>query len=410
VGSINESAEIRGVSHFVEHMCFKGSRHFSNWTDVNMPFSQSGAYFNASTTKQYTCYTIDCLNGYVHDFLTILGDMMLHSKFDKREYKKELNVVKEETKMRKPDSFVEYLALNGTVYEHWVDHEEYHKPGCLPYDAVVDYYHQYYVPQNIVISIVSSLTFNTIVRFLQKTSFSERQLRKIHTPPVLNVNIGSSLSCNPDFIFIPNGGSTTRIEIGVRVCDQNNTEDANRLNVLRHILSATMSSRLFVELREKRGLTYRSGSYMNLYEMAGVFIIYAITDTERLIHDNGNTTNKNAGKNRGVLPVLFSILDDLIKQGVTEQELKMAKQNIRDTLKMEQIASGDKASYNGIRVMLHNDTNILPNSDIYEKHYKHITKTDINAVIRTYFAPKLYYLSLNGGKLPKPDKIIEFLV
>jgi len=405
VGSINEPAEIRGASHFIEHMCFKGSRSFSNWAEVNMPFSQSGAYFNASTTKQYTCYTIDCLEDYVHRFLTILGDMMLHSKFDKREYKKELNVVKEEAKMRKKDSFIEYLAFNGTAYEHWVDHEKYHQPGCLPYDAVVDYYHQYYVPQNIVLSIVSSIPFDTLIRYVSTTPFNERPLRKINTPPILNVNIGNAPGCKPNFTLKPNGGDTTRIEIGVRVCDQNNTEEANILNVLRHIISSTMSSRLFVELREKRGLTYRSGSYMNLYESIGVFTIYAISDTERLIDD---PANKQRRKN-GVLPALFGILDNLIEHGVKEKELKMAKQNIRDTLQMEHIASGDKASYNGMRLMLHNDMDILPNSEIYEKHYKKITKSDVNAVIQKYFAPKIYYLSLDGGKLPKMDVIADFL-
>ena len=177
------------------------------------------------------------------------------------------------------------------------------------------------------------------------------------------------------------------------------------LNILRHIVSSTMSSRLFVELREKRGLTYRSGSYMNLYESVGIFVLYAVSSTDRLISD---PTSKKKQKN-GVLPVLFGILDDLIQNGIKESELKMAKQNIKDTLQMEYIASGDKASYNGIRLMLHNDIDILPNSEIYEKHYKGITKSDVNELIRKYFAPKIYNISLNGGKLPKPDVITGFI-
>lgn len=405
VGSINEPDNIRGASHFIEHMCFKGSRLFPDWMKVNDPFSQSGAYFNATTTKQYTCYTINCLEHYVHHFLTILGDIMLHSNFDKYEYKKELNVMKEELKVNNKDSFIEYLAFNGTVYEHSVDHQKYHKPGSLPYNAVVDYYHQYYVPQNIVISVISSIPFSTLIRYISTTPFSKHPLRKLNTPPILNINVGNSPTSKPNFLLQPNRGDTTQIEIGVGVCDQNNTQEANILNVLRYIVSATMSSRLFVELREKRGLTYRSGSYMNLYESVGVFVIYAISDTTRLIHD---PTNKQKQKN-GVLPVLFSILDDLIDHGIKEKEFKMAKQNIKDTLQMEYTDLVDKVSYNGIRVMLHNDNDVLPNSEIYEKHYKKITISDVNAVIQKYFAPRIYYLSLIGGKLPKLDDIAEFI-
>jgi predicted Zn-dependent peptidase len=331
---------------------------------------------------------------------------MLYSKFDKDEYKKELNVVKEEMKMRKPESFIEYLAFSGTVYEHWVDHDEYHKPRSLPYNAVVDYYHQYYVPQNMVISIVSSIPFNTLIRYISTTSFSKYLPCKTKTSPILNLNIGSSSSnCESNFILRPSDGDTVRIEIGVRVCDQNNNTDANILNVLRQIISSTMSSRLFLELREKRGLTYRSGAYMNLYESVGVFVLYAISSVDRLIDD---PINRQKRKN-GVLPVLFTVLDDLIQHGIKDTELKMAKQNIKDTLQMEYIASGDKAAYNGVRVMLHNDIDILPNSDIYDTYYKGITRTDVNEVIRKYFSPRIYNISLIGGKLPNPNVITEFI-
>ena len=401
VGSINEPNEIRGASHFIEHMCFKGSKSFPNWSEVNTPFSQSGAHFNATTSKQYTCYTIDCLDSYVHHFLTILGDMLLHSKFDKNEYKKELNVVREEVKMQTPNSFTEYLAFKGTLYENWVDHEDYHKPGCLPYNAVVDYYHQYYVPNNMVLSIVSSISFETLIRYISTTPFNIQLSRKIQNPPVLNLNLGNLEEHHePVCIAYPSAGDTARIEIGVRVCDQANEHDANALNVVRNIISSTMSSRMFVELREKRGLTYRSGSYMNLYESTGIFVLYAVSDVNRLIHDMSGKQ-----KNNGAIPVMFDILEDLIQNGVKDSELKMAKQNIKDTLKMESIASGDKASYNGIRLMLHNETDILSNSEIYERHYKKITKKDIKDVIQKYFAPKIYYFSITGGKLPKLDKL-----
>jgi predicted Zn-dependent peptidase len=398
VGSVNECDDIRGASHFIEHMCFKGSTQFPSWSAVNEPFSRSGAFFNATTTKQYTCFIVDCLDYYVHPFLKILGDIMLKSKFERKEYKLELNVVREETKLDSIESYIENMAFNGSAYENWVDHPSYHKSGCLPYNKVLDYYHKYYVPQNMVLSIVSSIPFDTIIHYISGTSFTKHPAYII---PITNPNLGVLISnCKSNYVLVPSNSETSRIEIGVRICNQFENDEFHALNVLRHIISGTMSSRIFVELREIRGLSYRSGSYMTLYETVGIFVLFAISDCTRLMKDKSRM---------GTIPVMFSILDDLVKNGVKDGELKMAKQTIRESLKMESVAGADKSSYNGIRVMLHNETekDIMSNGEIYEKCYKKITKSNINQVIQKYFAGNNYYLSIIGGKLPNVSELMS---
>ena len=255
--------------------------------------------------------------------------------------------------------------------------------------------------------------------------------------PIRNQNIGafdSNSNCESNYILMPSNSKTTRIEIGVRVCDQT-SDDVYVLNVLNNIISQSMSSRLFVELREKRGLTYRSGSYMTLYENGGVFVLYAKSDAARLLHDRRKIQSKLIHVNRrktktkqsklthitrktkrlhnhskpGVIPVIFNILDDLIKNGIKDSELKMAKQHIRESLKMNSIAGGYKSHYNGILIMLHNETAITPNDEVFSKYYKSITKSDVNTIILKYFASRNYYFSVLGGKLPKSSDIIEFL-
>ena len=410
VGSIHEPEDLRGAAHFIEHMCFKGSRAFPSWSDVNEPFSKSGASFNATTTKQYTCFTVDCLDSYTPQFIRILGDMMLRSKFDKKEYALERNVVREETKMNKTKFSIEELAFSGTTYANQVDDISYHTSGCLPYDAVMDFYHQHYIPQNIVVSVVSSISFDTIVRYVSATPFAEKIQRLEKVAPLLNYNLGAlDEHCESNYMFKSEPGDTASVEIGVRVCDQFKHDDYHTLNILRKIISNTMSSRLFVELREKRGLTYRSGAYMTLYETAGVFVIYAVSDIERLIHDRKYSESNGKTPPPGVIPVMFDILDDLIDNGVTEKEMKMAKQHIKDSLKMDSIAGGNKSAYNGIRLMLHNETDIIPNAEMFDKCYKRITKTDVNAIIQKYFASRKYYFAVIGGKLPKPDVLTKFI-
>ena len=76
---------------------------------------------------------------------------------------------------------------------------------------------------------------------------------------------------------------------------------------------------------------------------------------------------------------------------------------------MGEIDGDDKSVYNGVRVMLHNDSEIIPNSEIYEKCYKKITKTNVNDVIMKYFASKRYYFSVIGGNLPKITALTDFL-
>jgi predicted Zn-dependent peptidase len=329
--------------------------------------------------------------------------MMLCSKFERADYNLELNVVREELKMKSPESFIEKVAFSGSAYERNVDHISYHKPKCLAYDAVVDYYHKYYTPQNIVLSIVSSIPFETIRRYVSTTHFAKDLPRPKRILPILNPSLGTlDSNCESNFYLKSGKGETARVEIGVRVCDQFKDREFHILNVLRNVVSNSMSSRLFVELREKRGLTYRSGSYMTLYETAGIFVLYAISDVSRLIKDGKSS-------HPGVIPVMFDILDELIKHGIKESELKMAKQSIKDTLKMESVAGGDKCAYNGVRVILNNDTEVLSNSEMYGKYYNAITKSDVNEIIAKYFASRRFFYSVVGGKLPSTTTLTKYL-
>lgn len=404
VGSIHEPADLRGAAHFIEHMCFKGSRKFPSYSAINIPFSKNGAEFNAQTTKQYTHYKVACVDDHVAEFLGVLGDALLHSKFDRDEYNLELNVVREEVIMKSPNSYIETLVFDGTPYGEWIDHKMYHKKGCLPYEKVVEFYKQYYVPQNMVLSVVSSIPLDTICRILAKTEFTQKLPCPKITPPIAN----RIPPCLPKpkldaehFAFHSAKGDVSHVEIGFEICDQFSAHEYYALNLLRHILGGSMSSRLFVELREKRGLTYRSGAEMQLYEIGGVFIIRATTDTHRLIRD---------GKSDGVLPVLFDIIRDLCKNGVSESEMKWAKERMRETFKMEEIIGYEKCAYNGVRVILHNES-VIPTSDsMYAMFYHSINKKQVNTILQKYFRMDRVYLSICGGRLPAKSAMLKYLV
>jgi predicted Zn-dependent peptidase len=193
---------------------------------------------------------------------------------------------------------------------------------------------------------------------------------------------------------------TSYVEMGVRVCNQFNDAEYHALCVLKQILGGSMSARLFEEFREKRGLTYNSAVRVDLYEPAGVFVICAKTDTVRLLND---------GKSPGVLPTIITILETLIKNGVKEREVNWAKTRIYEMILMNSDDLIQKCEYNGTRLLLHNELRILSHKDTYNLYYKHITKAVIDSIIQKYFAPRIYYLSIVGGKLPKKTDIAKIM-
>jgi predicted Zn-dependent peptidase len=96
VGSILETEKVRGISHFVEHMCFKGTKKMVHLNEVFENYDEIGAYINAYTEKEFTCYTLKCSDTYVENSTHILADMMLNSTIPKKEFLKEQKVVVEE--------------------------------------------------------------------------------------------------------------------------------------------------------------------------------------------------------------------------------------------------------------------------------------------------------------------------
>jgi predicted Zn-dependent peptidase len=106
VGSVNEYDGIRGASHFIEHMCFKGTKQFPKSKDILLTFDKFGADFNAYTEKRMTCYHIKCNKEHIDDCIQLLSDMLMNSIFNKTEYKKEYEVVIEENIRNENDADV----------------------------------------------------------------------------------------------------------------------------------------------------------------------------------------------------------------------------------------------------------------------------------------------------------------
>jgi predicted Zn-dependent peptidase len=436
VGSVYEIPKLRGVSHFIEHMCFKGTRRLPTTEDIFGVYDDIGAYFNAYTEKQYTCYVSAFNSTHAKKCISTMSDMLLHSEFDKREYEKELNVVIEEnvSKMTEYDSLVsdlhESMVYDGSNYSYPVDSIKYHRlVDAWDYADVIEFYHKYYVPENMLLSIVSSMPFSEVLHIIRETDFSKTLLRK--TPviePIQNIQPRMSLTPQYDIRIQQTqikGLNTTYILWGFRTCSIF-SEDKHSLELLSVILGGKFTSRLNTLLRETHGLTYVSSVSTNFYEHSGDITIYAVTDNMKLLHNNpskritqalyssrrppkrANTTQHKRGDLRGVLPLIADMIRSLLLRGVSDSEIRKAKQFVNGSIQMNMETSKTQVEYNGTEWFLGNTENIIPYHKLYERTVDPITKTQLHNVIRKYFVPENTNVAILGGNLPSRKTLSEY--
>lgn len=401
LGSIYERDGIRGASHFIEHMCFKGTHKIPQAKTIAENYDKIGAYFNASTYKQYTVYIVKCNNNYVENSIAILSDMMINSTFNKNEFTKEKNVVEEETMRLENDlhsitfDAIEKLIHEGSSFEYSIDELSYHTKDTLKYNDVIDLYNTFYRPNNMVISIASSIPFSHFVRFLQTTYFMKNPAVKCcpdhawRYQAYYNVNQQSS----PKYSLIKKlGAKTTHIMIGFKTCSQF-SDDKYILNVLKNIIGGYKSSRMFSTLRNKNGLTYSSGSYINYYDSTGEIVFFAETDNNKIL--------KN-GSYKGVLPLIMDILRDISNHGVIQSEVVNAKINLEGSMLLSMENSNTPCEYNGLKMLLYcnDEKSIVSYSDIYKTYYKSITRSQINAVIKKYIQLSQMSICILGESIP----------
>ena len=416
LGSIYENDNVRGVSHFIEHMCFKGTRKIPQSKDIFKHYDKIGAYFNAFTEKQFTCYTIKTQDEFVNSCISILSDIMLNSVFNKKEFIKELKVVVEENVKNTDNSqdlvsnMMNKLLYNGSSYENPIDTIEYHYKKSLNYNKVVDMYKQFYCPDKIVVSIISNIPFNHIVNAIKQSFFIRKNNYKSNG--ISNACINIIDKSNPFYInnnlveqteiqynmLSKKGINTTCIMIGFRTCSHD-SPDKYILNMLDKILGGTLGSRLFMILREQNGLTYESSSYVEYFENFGSIAIFAKTDHTKIIYNTSKTQ-------KGVLPLMISLLNDLIKNGITQEELQLIKGNLKGTVVVN-LDDDAIAEYNGTQLLLYCKTKLIPYSKIYDTFYNNITVSQINDIIRKYITKERMSVCLVGGEQMPPLKLIK---
>jgi predicted Zn-dependent peptidase len=408
LGSIYEDDGNRGSSHFIEHMCFKGTKRIPTAKAISTVYDRIGAYFNAFTTKEFTAYVVNCEDQYLENCLSVLSDMLINSTFDKHQFLLERNVVIEETirdeddPESKIDDMSDRLTYTGSPFAKPVDDLSYHNASSLEYSGTIRSYQTFYIPSNMCLSVVSNTSFHTIREIVRSSFFVKGSLKQQIVHP--EFPIGSFVveeNKGPLFDLQKRTGiSATYLTITFRTCDYNHP-DKYALCVLSEILGGYMSSRMFQILREENGLTYRSSCSTIYYKPMGELQLFTMTDPKKLMKHNGK---------KGVFGLLVDLLIILYEKGVTKEEVDIAKGHIKGTFIEDMQKAKNISFFNGSEYFIYECSQLVPYDQVFDTFYKTITKEDIMRVIRTYFIKERLAVCVLGEDIPSLSSIKKEIV
>ncbi|MHA6251248.1 M16 family metallopeptidase [Oceanobacillus sp. CAU 1775] len=330
-GSRNEKIENNGISHFLEHMFFKGTKTRSA-QDIAEAFDSIGGQINAFTSKEYTCFYAKVLDTHKDMALEILTDMFFNSVFDEAEMEREKKVVYEEIKMYEdtPDDLVHDLLAKASFSDHPLGYPIIGTEKQLETftkEALDDYMKERYTPDNIVISVAGNID-ETFVKSIE-ANFSQLEGNKVDKVTDKPLFIAKTINHKKDT-------EQAHFCLGYQGLPINHSETYS-LIVLNNVLGGSMSSRLFQEIREKQGLAYSVFSYHTSYLDNGLLTIYAGTGKDQL---------------QQLSDTIYSTVDHLAKNALTAKELHNSKEQLKGNLVLSLESTNSRMSRNGRNELL----------------------------------------------------------
>jgi predicted Zn-dependent peptidase len=311
VGSRNEPSEINGISHFLEHMFFKGTKKRTA-KDIAFETDSLGGELNAFTSRETTTFYIKVLDEFLEKGLELLSDVFLNSLFPEEDIEKEKKIIKEEIKMVEdtPDDYIHDL-FNQTIWGHsGIGQPVLGRRETIRIftrDDLMAHIRKYYGVKDIVISCAGNFDH-------------------MHLMALLNKNLGNLRRGSEPERGAPPGFQSTMHVFSKQLSEahlclgfkgiHHASKDRYSLFTLNTILGAGVSSRLFQEIREKRGLAYAIYSFIASYSDTGLWGIYAGVSRKKV---------------REVIELILQEMHHL-KDTITESELQRAKNQLKGNI------------------------------------------------------------------------------
>ena len=306
-GARNEDVAINGISHFLEHLVFKGSKNYSG-DKIKESIEGVGGALNAFTSEENTCYYAKFLGKHLQNVSRVLSDMVLFPLLKNEDIEKERTVIIEEIKMYKDLPQFQVQELFDALV--WPDHPlgrnitgTIESVGGITRPQIIDYHNNWYSPASVIIACAGNYDELLLEHFVAKT-FS-----KLKYTPAQEIFPFICRARDPQIKVVSKDIEQTHVQLGFPSFNRSH-KDRYALGLMHVILGGNMSSRLFNEVREKKGLAYEIATHVKRLKDTGVFFVHAGIDNKNLVEASR---------------VIFKELDRIKKEKVSRGELRRAK-------------------------------------------------------------------------------------
>jgi predicted Zn-dependent peptidase len=382
-GSRHEEAEFNGISHFVEHMVFKGTKTRSA-EDIARQVDSIGGNLDAFTAKECISFDIKVLDEHLPIAMDVLSDLVLNPVFDMKDITRERGVILEEIKMDEDNP--DYLVHEIFTQNFWRDHP-LGKPILGTKDTVrrfeheplLNYWNRFFIPNNMIISAAGNLNHEKFVDLVKEKFCPLTAGRNgFHqAPPKVSARI-----------IMRNKKALEQVQICVGVPSHPVGHERRYAGyILSTILGGGMSSRLFQNIRERQGLAYAIYSELNPYRDTGCLSIYAGTSRESAPN---------------VVQSIVAEFRNLKAEAVPEEELRRAKDQLKGSLMLSLESSTARMS-NLARQEMYFDRFI--GLDEIVNSIEKVTREDLIQLANDFFKPELIAVTvlgnLNGLKISR---------
>lgn len=362
-GSRIEDEEISGVSHFIEHMLFKGTRNRTS-KQIASEIDNLGGQINAFTSKECTCYYVKLLDSHIDIGIDVLSDMILNSKFNEDDLDKERSVIIEELKMYEDspedlayDLLTENIYKNDPLGMNIIGTEE--SLNRLNREKLLDYFNKYYVPNNSVIAISGNFNFDEIINKIEE-KFKVWKKRDVN----VDIKKAEFKSC---FLTKNKDIEQVNLAMSLEAVTLENDKEVYALAVINTVFGGSISSRLFQKIREEKGLVYSIYSSQSLYRKCGELGIFASMSNEHL---------------KEVYESIIEEIKIMKKYYLTDQEIKESKEQLKGSYILGLESTSSRMMSIGRSLLLNNK---VESTDDILKSIDNVDRETVKIVIDKIF-------------------------
>lgn len=390
-GSRNEDPKVGGISHFLEHIVFKGSKKRPSAKEISQAVDAMGGEFNAATSKEWTNFYIKAGKDNLESSMDILSDMVLNPLMKDDEIEREKGTIVQEIRMYEDTPMMhigdvfEELIFEGNQLGMDTTGSEKTVRGIKREDFVA-YRNSHYHPGEMLISVAGGIDDKEVVKLAEKYFSNIGKEKK-----VLKYEKFISIQKSPKFKLQTKKSEQANLILGF-TSEGKNYEGRYAQSLLSVILGGGMSSRMFIEVRERRGLAYSVRTSMERYQEVGYIGTYAGVDIE-----------KADEAVKVILDQCYGLASK--KYPVTEEELIKAKGFLKGNLALALEDTRDVGTFFGDQELF--EQKVLTPEDVYKK-LDAVTLENIYLEAKKLFIPERLNLAIIGP-FDKNDKFVNII-